>query len=367
MDGVEHHTGARHGGAPTAAPRERSRRGGRSLRWPQRVRQRVREEVDRTSGLLRERVASARGQTLTELGHVGDRIQEILQQANRYVDELKGVLGDVTRGDAMERVARPHGRQAEAIKAYLAAFQEQSTISEQLTAEALEQCEEIRRARAGIGQVSQLSNILGLSAKVETVYLGEESGEFESLADEMKQLNLDVLEVSQSIDGLVAELQALLVQLQDQSGVMRDRTAAFGVRFRDHTSRVRMETERLQEAGVRAIATGDERVEEIRRLARSALEEMAFTSDLERELDTLEGTFSELREVVCARVGLDPAPPAPHPQPPAASWRPAPQARSAATPAEPPPAAAPEAPPDPPQAASPEEGGALAEGDLLMF
>ena len=272
------------------------------------MKERVFEQLAQMAGHFRGRLVGARDQTRAELGLVGDRVRSILTHSGAYVTALKEVLGEVTHGAAMEAISEPHRRQAEAIERYLEAFDEQEAATQELIRQALQRCDDIRLARAGIGQVAQLSNILRLSAKVETVYLGEDCREFETLAEEMKQLNLDVLDVSQGIDDLVIELRALVIDLEEQGRCMRERTTTFAGRFSDHLEHVRRETQGLQQAGVEAQATGDLRAEHIRKLAESALEQLGFTDTLDEQLDQLDGALGAVCDQLTSKLGCEPIP-----------------------------------------------------------
>lgn len=252
-------------------------------------------ELTRARATVSDIIVEANRVTEAETLAVGESLQAIVRDAERFVAELRASFSALQSGNANGGLVGVIEAQREAIAAYVTTVNTEAAENRTAAKAALEQTQTIMRVGTNINEVARSSKMLALNASIEAARLGQAGRSFAVIASQMQTLSDKVHESNQLITDLANGLLEMLPRIVQISEQLVQRSEGFTRQNQAQSLQVKDGTASLEAALNTSMRGGDQRLDAILKQSQIALSHLQFQDPTAQRLMRIDRTLEAVQ------------------------------------------------------------------------
>jgi len=252
-------------------------------------------ELTRARATVSDIIVEANRVTESETLAVGDSLQLIVRDAERFVGELRSSFSALQSSNDSGGLVHLIEAQRESIVSYVTQVNGEAAENRSAAKAALEQTQTIMRVGTNINEVARSSKMLALNASIEAARLGQAGRSFAVIASQMQTLSEKVHESNQLITQLANGLLELLPRIVQISEQLAVRSEGFTRQNQAQSRQVQEGTARLEAALNTSMKGGDLRLAAILKHSQEALSHLQFQDPTAQRLMRIDRTLEAVQ------------------------------------------------------------------------
>jgi methyl-accepting chemotaxis protein len=264
-------------------------------------------ELTRARATVSDIIVDANRVTEVETLAVGESLQAIVRDAERFVAELHSNFSALQSTNDNGGLVHLIEAQREAIVSYVTKVNSEAAENRSAAKAALEQTQTIMRVGTNINEVARSSKMLALNASIEAARLGQAGRSFAVIAAQMQTLSDKVHESNQLITQLANGLLELLPHIVQISEQLAERSEGFTRQNQAQSRQVQEGTARLEAALNTSMKGGDLRLAAILKHSQEALSHLQFQDPTAQRLMRIDRTLETVQRRIAEALEQDAA------------------------------------------------------------
>lgn len=252
-------------------------------------------ELTRARATVSDIIVDANRVTEAETLAVGESLQAIVRDAERFVGELRSNFSALQSTNDSGGLVSLIEVQRESIVRYVTLVNGEAAENRSAAKAALEQTQTIMRVGTNINEVARSSKMLALNASIEAARLGQAGRSFAVIAAQMQTLSDKVHESNQLITQLANGLLELLPRIVQISEQLAERSEGFARQNQAQSQQVQEGTARLEAALNTSMKGGDLRLAAILKHSQEALSHLQFQDPTAQRLMRIDRTLEAVQ------------------------------------------------------------------------
>jgi len=234
----------------------------------------------------------------------GKRLQHVVAVATSTIAELGATLagGGTRDGDLVQAIRSLAERTRTHNEAMLAAVA--NNVAQ--VARVSEHLESIACAARKVKSLNAAASLLSLNARIETNRLGEKSGTFKTIADEMQQLSRAISAANTEITVVADAMAHVLPTLRMASAGLATRVGEFAQGARDEILTVDQRVNELQGKVHGALEAGDRALADIVSTSYACISDLQFQDVCAQKLRLIDRALVTADREVATTLGVPP-------------------------------------------------------------